>query len=426
MKKTLYPVQQTHAKILSQAITKYGAALDGSDTGTGKTLVAAEIAANVTNPVFVLCPKSLCPMWSAELKDRGVKPIAIVNYELLRRGKLPWGKWTRGQWVWSLPNDTLLVVDEVQKCKSPSSQNGRMLLAAKPYFVLALSATAAESSAELRALGYILSLHQLGNWWSWARERGCSVNHWGHLEFNDDPKVLEALHKEIFPEHGHRMHVSDLADHFTETQIITTPLDFGSKVKRLYAEMEKELANLAEVMISDSTHPAAQALVVTLRARQSVELCKVPLMLEMIDDLVREGRSVAVFMNFTATLDAIQERSEWTCATVDGRTVGKDREDMVAAFQTNKVPVILCNIQSGSVGISLHDIHGAHPRTAIISPSWSAYDTIQAMGRVHRAGGQTPSQIHVLFSAGTIEEQVQKVVLAKTKNIAILNDGNQS
>lgn len=431
--KKLYPVQKKHADLLVKSITKYQSALDASDTGTGKTLVAASIAANVDNPTLVVAPKALLPMWKQELKERKANVHGVINYEMLRRGG-KFGNWVHGHWVWDVPENTLLIWDEVQRCKSPDSKNGKLLLAAKPFFNLCLSATAAESPAEMRALGYVLRVHKLGDWWAWARERGCYVNAWGHLEFNDNPTVLKDLHKELFPEHGHRMRVADLMDHFTETQIITTPLDFGPQVKKLYKEMDEELKKLADRMASDSDHPAAQALVVTLRARQSVELCKVPLMLEMIEDLVAEGRSVAVFVNFADTLAALQERlfakrRGWygadvpECVVVEGGQTEKERSDQIAAFQSNRVPVILCNIQAGGLGISLHDLHGDHPRTAIISPSWSAFDVLQALGRVHRAGGQTPTQQHILFAEGTIEETVERVVRAKIKNISLINDG---
>lgn len=420
----LYPVQEAHAQILMESIHKHGAALDGSATGTGKTLVAASICAEVDNPCLVVSPKALLPMWREELKQRKVKPIGVINYEMLRSKKgSPFGKWTHGHWQWAIPPNTVLIFDEIQKCKSPNSLNGRILLASKPYFVLGLSATAAESAAEMRALGYILGLHKLSNWWPWARERGCFVNHWGHLEFNDDPAILQTLHQEIFPEHGHRLLVSDLKEHFTETQIIMTPLDFGDEVKKLYTEMGKELAKLAEEMTTDSTHPAARALVVTLRARQSVELCKVPLMLEMIEDLLAEHRSIVVFLNFDASIEAVRERLNVPYSIIRGGQTPKFRQEQIDAFQHNQVKVVLCNLQAGGVGVSLHDMHGEHPRTSLISPDWSPHNTIQAMGRIHRADGQTPSQQHVLWASDTIEEHVRDIVIQKCKNISLINDG---
>jgi superfamily II DNA or RNA helicase len=421
--KTLYPVQEVHKKALVAAISKYDSGLDASMTGTGKTIIAASIAAEIVNPTLVIAPKSLLPMWRKELKERKVKPLGVINYELLRRGTTKFGKWTCGKWQWTLPKDTFVIFDEVQKCKGVRSQNGRILLAAKQLFTLSLSATAAENPAEMRALGYVLRLHNLLDWWAWAKQRGCCVDWWGNLAYEGGTAALEALHHEIFPEHGHRMTVADLADHFTDTQIITTPLDFGEKVSTLYTEMEKELANLADVMADDSTNPAAAALVATLRARQGVELCKVPLIIEMINDLVAEGRSVVAFLNFNASIEAICERIDSRPVIIRGGQSEAERQLSVDMFTQDKSHVILCNLQAGGLGLSLHDTRGVRPRTAIISPSWSAFDVLQALGRIHRAGGQSDTQQHVLFAAGTIEERVEQVVRTKIRNIEILNDG---
>lgn len=425
--KTLYPVQATHKQCLVDAIDKYGSALDASMTGTGKTIVAASIAAEVTqNPTLVVAPKALLPMWRAELKERKVKPIGVINYEMLRRGKTGFGKWRGNRWEWTLPKDPFVIFDEVQKCKGIRSQNGRILMAAKPLYTLSLSATAAENPAEMRSLGFVLRLHNLIDWWAWATERGCEKDWWGNLAYQGGMAALQVLHDEIFPAHGHRMTVDDLREYFTETQIITTPLDFGDEVKRLYDEMEKELETLAATMTNDSTHPAAAALVATLRARQSVELCKVPLMLEMIEDLVAEGRSIAVFVNFDATLNALETRLSMPTAIVRGGQTETERARFVKLFQKDTFHVILCNLQAGGLGLSLHDTRGVRPRTSIISPSWSAFDVLQALGRIHRAGGLSDTQQHVLFAAGTIEERVEKVVRRKIRNIEILNDGMKS
>jgi hypothetical protein len=44
------------------------------------------------------------------------------------------------------------------------------------------------------------------------------------------------------------------------------------------------------------------------------------------------------------------------------------------------------------------------------------------MGRVHRAGGKTPSMQRILFAAGTVEEKVQQSVVKKIKRLKTLNE----
>ena len=47
--------------------------------------------------------------------------------------------------------------------------------------------------------------------------------------------------------------------------------------------------------------------------------------------------------------------------------------------------------QAGGTGLSLHDVNGEHPRVSLISPSFSAIDLKQALGRIHRAGAKSPA-----------------------------------
>ena len=79
--------------------------------------------------------------------------------------------------------------------------------------------------------------------------------------------------------------------------------------------------------------------------------------------------------------------------------------------------------QAGGVGISLHDIHGNHPRMSIISPSWSGQEMRQTLGRIHRAGSKTPAIQKIVYVAQTYEEQMCNIIKTKLRNIDALNDG---
>lgn len=429
MKRPLYPVQETHAQVLMEALRKHNAALDASSTGCGKTLVSAEIAARLGRPTFIVGLKSSIPMWQQEMADRGHPALSVINYEMLRRGKTQWGSWAgRKIWNWNLPDDALLIWDEVQNCQGYDSLNSKMLIGAKPFSNLLLSATAAEDPTEMKANGYILGLHRLRDFWSWCKQNGCAPGQFGGLEFGKElnvnyDEILARLHYSLFPEHGSRLSVSDLKDHFQETQIITTPIEFGEEIKSIYAEMEAEIANLHELMLSDEdVDPSAEALVALLRARQKTELCKVPVMIQMAEDLIREGRSVVIFVNFNATIEALNKRLVGF-KIISGRA--KDRQQVIKSFQSDECRGLIVNGQAGGVSVSLHDLHGNHPRIAIISPSFNAKQILQTLGRVHRAGGATPSQQHILFAAGTVEEQVEQAVRAKIHRIEIFNDGKE-
>lgn len=422
-KRELYRVQQLHASLLAQSIERNNHALDGSSTGCGKTLVAAELAAQYRRPTLVVGLKSTLPVWTQEMKDRGWPAVGVINYEKLRTGKTPWGTWEgRKNWKWTVPKDTIIVWDEFQNCQGMNSLNAKMMLAAKPYTNVLLSATGAEDPTDMRASGYILGLHSIRDFWTWCKRNGCVPNQWGGLDYEGGNEVLNRIHNYIFPNHGSRLTLEDMKDHFTETQIITTPLEFGEEIEKIYAEMEKEIAQLEEIMTSDSDHPAAEALIAKLRARQRVEFLKVPTIIEMAGDLITEGRSVVVFVNFNESINALLKRFPEAKVIRGGQSVA-ERQDAIDSFQNNTCRFLVCNAQAGGVSLSLHDLHGGHPRTAIISPDWNAKKILQVLGRIHRAGGQTPTQQHVLFAAGTVEVQVEKAVRGKMKRISIFNDG---
>tara|TARA_E500000331_G_scaffold270821_1_gene262419 strand:+ start:129 stop:392 length:264 start_codon:yes stop_codon:yes gene_type:complete len=78
--------------------------------------------------------------------------------------------------------------------------------------------------------------------------------------------------------------------------------------------------------------------------------------------------------------------------------------------------------QAGGTGLSLHDETGEYPRVSLISPSFSAIDLRQCLGRVHRATGKSPSIQKIVFASGTVEMRVCKLVRAKLNNLDLIND----
>ena len=399
----------------------YKSALDSSETGCGKTVCAADVARQHGGHVVVVCPKAVIPAWKRELTERGVT-ADVINYELLRRGKTGLGAWKSKQWGWTLPHDTLLIFDEAHKCGGINTQNSKMLIEAKDRFrVLMLSATLASSPLQMQAAGYVLGQHSVGNFYRWCASNGCKRNRWNGFEFDGKPEHIERMGLAI-AHRVSRMTVADLKDHFAETQINTEPLHFGDEIQKIYREMEQELDELAERAKHDPQGAAANALTIQLRARQRAELLKVPVIAEMVEDYLAEGKSIAVFVNFSQTLQALKEKVGKVSSEIHGDQSATERELAIQAFQTDATRIILCNTAAGGVGVSLHDITGKHPRVAIISPDWNEKTIIQAIGRVHRAGGKTPSQQRILFASGTIEEQVEKSVRAKITNLNLLNE----
>lgn len=417
---SLYPYQVPSAATLLRSLKENRVACDLSDTGTGKTYTAAHVAAELRpEAVVVICPKAVIPVWQRVLGEAGVTGT-VTNYEKLRTGNTGLGKFELKRWVWNVPQRTLLIFDEAHRCKSASSQNARILMASKPFTVLALSATLAQDPTEMRAIGYLLSLHTWTNFYRWCLRNGCWKGPFGGIEFKKKhaAKYLLALHEQIFPRFGSRVRIADLGDAFPDNQVSAEVYSFGNEaaVNAAYdaAAEEKNRRILADEPV--------QGGVLLMQARQKAEVLKADGLVAMAQDLIAEGSSVVLFTSFRETLEKL--RIKLKCDGVYGGQSETERQQAIDDFQADKARAIVVNIQAGGVGISLHDLHGTYPRVSLICPTDHAVDLKQALGRIHRAGAKSKSIQKIVFAAGTYEERVCKRTQGKLANIELLQDGD--
>ncbi|MCH7228591.1 DUF2800 domain-containing protein [Haloferula sp. A504] len=432
----LLPFQIDHARRIGDTLVRRGVALDSSDAGVGKTYVASATTKRLGLKLAVVAPKAVLPAWARVAEGFGVEVVGVHNYEAVRLGNTSLGRFRGKEFIWSLPPGTLLVFDECQRCKGRDTQNARLLIAAKRQGLrlLLLSATAASNPLEMRAIGYALGLHRLQDYWPWARAHGVAKGRFG-MEFAGGPDDIERIHRRIFHElrMGARMRIADIPD-FPETQIIAEPVGTGREreIQAVYDQMKVDLNRALatddeekkEEIAAELDASAPNHLTILLRARQEIEALKVPTIAAMAKDALDEGMSVAVFVNFDEPLHELAKRCGTDCVIHGGQNPA-EREEAIRRFQANEVNVIVCNIRAGGVGVSLHDPTGVKPRLALISPTFSAQDLRQALGRVHRAGGAHSIQ-RILFAAGTVEERACAAVEAKLARIDTLNDGDLS
>ena len=420
---------------LCAAINHWGAAIDGSDTGTGKTYTACAVARELDLNLCIVCPKAVIKAWNKVIKNHfkmGSKLVGVINYEKLSRGRKdsPIASFIlhrhkkRPTFEWKIPKRTLIVWDESQKLKNWKTKNSKTCQAAiKAGFpMLFCSATNATNPLEMRAVGLALKIYEGSqSYYSWAYENGVYKGNWG-LEFNNDPKILKALHHQIFDQRGVRLRRDEIPN-FPDCEIIPEVYNMedeeATKINEVYTDMERELAKLAKA----SKYDAVAEAVAQLRMRQKVELIKVPLFVDMVEEGLADGMSVVVFVNFTDTLNAIAARLNTTCI-FDGKTPDKVRDRNVELFQEDKQRVILVNIQSGGAGLSLHDLNGKFPRMSIVSPTWSPVLIRQALGRIWRDDAKTKSIQRIVCVANTVEENVCRNVQQKLNNLDMLNDGD--
>jgi superfamily II DNA or RNA helicase len=421
-----YSYQLPSIKRLALALEAYDSALDASDTGTGKTFVACGVARVLNRALFVVCPKNVLPPWRRAAELFGVE-IEVINYEMLRTGNSEWGWWVpagRGrafQYDGIDSNETVFVFDECHRMKDYRTLNCQLGLAAldERFKTLGLSATAADNPLHMKFVALLTGLiRHPAHYYGWMSQNGVRKGKWG-LEFVGGRDVLSRIHRQIFPLRGTRIRIADLGDRFPQTQIISEAygMDNAAEIQAIYDEMHAEIAKLEATKAEDRS---TNTLTVQLRARQQVELLKVPTLVQMVEDGLAEDMSVVVVLNFDDSIKALTQRLK-TSNTITGADKPEVRQAVIDAFNADDEQLLVMNIKAGGLGISLHGTPTSRTRLVLISPTFSGIDLKQALGRCHRAGGAHSIQ-KIVWAAGTIEEHACKKVRARMQRVSIFND----
>ena len=438
--KTLYLPQMKAALRFLGNLNEGKHTLDTSEVGTGKTVVAAYLAKKLTERrgmrVAIICPKAVIPMWDREMIDMGVEPDCVLNYEKIRTGKTAFMK-KRGKKImtWLFEEPTFVIFDEVHKCKGAWTQNAQLLISltqqAKKHghVIHTMSATAAEDPTDMRALGFMLGLHDLNkkanSWHQWMTDNGCAADHWGQWRLLSR-KRLEDVHCTMYGERGaaYRLTIDDFPDSFKDNRVFIEPLEFkdSKKILEAYDDYGVTPSIVEEFMDKGTVSGHEFSIVDILRARQLAESLKVPDIIDMTMELVHQDKSVVIFMNFRDSVDALA--NQLNCPKIIGGQPAEARQRIIDDFQADENRVLVVNIAAGGTGLSLHDTHGNYPRVSLISPTFNAKDYLQALGRIHRNGAKSHALQKILVAAGSVEETVISSIQKKLANLNTLQTGS--
>jgi len=443
---TFRPYQVEAAAKLASILATKQFALDGSDTGIGKTFTAIATALEFVPsgdskslpPVAVICRARAQTKWREALAMFKIEPVFLMSWEKARSPKngffMPI-KNNRGKvstFSLRLAEPTIVIIDEIHAGGAVKSQNAELVIAARRCpnaLVLGLSATPADSPLKMRALGFCCGLHELGeSFWNWCRKNGCGKSPFGGLYFRnkDRERVLGNLHATLFSGKdpwGIRLRKKELMDagQFPESETFVELWDISAAPSWLKPYMDEIDRDEDADMDRHNFDPHAGIL--AMRDRQRAELSKVPALLEEIQDRVDEGESVAAFVQFTRTIQVISSRLGASHSILAGGRSRKEADEHVRKFQANERKIIICQVDAGSESIDLHDIVGGHPRHVIIFPTYKSVTLIQVLGRVVRSGAKSPAVQRIVYAAGGIEEKIAKVVEKRLENLSMLSDG---
>ena len=238
----------------------------------------------------------------------------------------------------------------------------------------------------------------------------------------------------IFPNYGSRMSIDDIKK--LTGNVVFGLNDIKTKIEKIDDEAKAAIdeaymeIKIAAEQLRRREILASCYLEILIRCRQRIELLKVPIFVKLIERYIRANKSVVVFANFNATLNASVAAMDKLGGVfhqydfVRGGQSSSERDEIIARFKQDEIRILFCNVAAGGESISLHDENGVYPRVSLINLTWSAMNLKQILGRIYRTNTRTPCKQRLVYVECGIEKMMASAISIKLKNIAILNDGD--
>ncbi len=421
------------------------------DMGLGKTiqalahLLVEEGSGRMDVPSLVIAPTSLMTNWRQEAAkfaptlrtlvlhglDRKAHFESIKDYDLVvtSYALLP-----RDEAVLAKHEFHCVILDEAQYIKNPKTKYAQIAYALKARHRLCLTGTPMENH-----LGELWSLFNFalpGFLSDEARFRQAFRN---PIEKRNDDGRRKMLAHRIAP-FILRRRKEDVAKELPPKTEITQTAELEGSQRDLYetirlamhAKVREEVAkrgmSRSHIVILDALLKLRQVccdprLVPLELARKVKQSAKLELLMDLVPEMVAEGRRILIFSQFTSMLALIEEELEaegiqYVLLTGDTN----DRATPIARFQGREVPVFLISLKAGGTGLNLT----AADTVIHYDPWWNPAVENQATDRAHRIGQEKQVFVYKLITAGTVEEKIVALQARKKALVAGLLDSEQA
>ncbi len=441
---------QLHGVAWLQHLARHGlGGLLADDMGLGKTAqtiahVAIEHAAGrLAGPALIVVPTSLVANWQAEFekfaphlsvtvlhgadRHRARRHLAgthavITTYTVLARDIAE----MRGvHWP-------LVVLDEAQAIKSPDAKATRAVCQLRAGHRVCLSGTPIENNlGELWSQFAFLMPELLGERAGFQRRFRTPI------EKRGDPIRRTQLVRRIRPFILRRTK-GEVATELPPRHTILRRVTLAPEQLELYEMIRASMSDRVREQVA--VRSLAQSRIVVLDAllklRQAccdprlVKLAsgpraepssKLETLIEMMEEMIPEGRRILLFSQFTSMLDLIKPRlMQAGIPFVELRGDTVDRALPVRRFEAGEVPVFLISLKAGGRGLNLISAD-----TVIhYDPWWNPAVEDQASDRAHRIGQTKSVFVYKLIAADTVEERILDLQRRKAElaQIALSDD----
>lgn len=429
---------QQHGLEWINFLQEYGfAGILADDMGLGKTVQALAMMQllyenkQLNKPILVVCPTSLVGNWRNEAnkftpdlkvlvlhgsdRKKEFHKIAdnhfiITTYPLIHRDA-DLHKEIHYQW---------LILDEAQVIKNPSAKMTQSVKQIKAQHKLCLTGTPMENH-----LGELWSLFDFLMPGYLSSHKGFNDLYRKPIE-NGELYAQQWLNKRITPFLLRRTKDAVATELPAKTVIIQT-LELPKQQRLLYetirVSMEKKVRDLlknkgiakSQIEFLDALLKLRQAcchpkLVKLDEAKKVNESAKLSFLLEVLPEMLEEGRKVLIFSQFTSMLTIIEaalNKAKIETTKLTGQT--RKREEAISEFTSGNVNVFLISLKAGGVGLNLTEAD-----TVIhFDPWWNPAAENQATDRAYRIGQDKPVFVYKLVTENTIEERVLELQKSK-------------
>jgi SNF2 family DNA or RNA helicase len=401
------------------------------DMGLGKTvqtlahLLLEKQQGRCELPTLIVAPTSLMGNWRREaqrftpdltvlllhgidrkdyLKKLTDYDIVLTTYALIRRDLETLQEY-RFHYI---------VLDEAQAIKNPKSLTTQGVCSLKSNHRLCLTGTPMENHlGELWSMYHFLMPGYLGPMDRFNRQFRKPI------EKEADGVRLQQLQKRIKPFLLRRTKQAVAQELPEKTEIIRSIILEG-KQRDLYEsirlamdqkvrdEIKRKGLARSHIMILDALLKLRQVccdprLVALDKAKKVKQSAKMDLLMEMLPEMIEEGRKILVFSQFTKMLAIIEEalkQQHITYSKLTGQT--RKRDEAIDFFQEGPATVMLISLKAGGVGLNLT----AADVVIHYDPWWNPAVENQATDRAHRIGQDKAVFVYKLISENTVEDKI--------------------
>ncbi|MGO8699622.1 MAG: SNF2-related protein [Limisphaerales bacterium] len=401
------------------------------DMGLGKTVQALAHVLEEKNsgradrPSLVVAPTSLMTNWRQETERFAPSLKLLVlhgqdrkaNFDKLRDFDLivtSYPLLPRDEAVLLKEEFHLVILDEAQYIKNPKTRYAQIVCQLRARHPLCLTGTPMENHlGELWSQFNFLLPGFLGDE---VRFRKLFRN---PIEKGGDTARREILARRIAPFVLRRRKEQVAAELPPKTEILQNVELSGaqrdlyetirlSMHARVQAEVRQKGLSRAHIIILDALLKLRQVccdprLVKLPAARAVNESAKLELLMDLVPEMLAEGRHILLFSQFTSMLELIQAelaKQSIPYVLLTGDTT--DRATPIERFQNGQVPLFLISLKAGGTGLNLT----AADTVIHYDPWWNPAVENQATDRAHRIGQTKSVFVYKLITAGTVEEKI--------------------